>query len=90
MTALELAEVDPAAEPAHPRLFDLVRYHDPSGVSGMGIVAQGMQTRDGAVSLRWCVPGMPSTWGLFDSVEDLIQLHGHNGLTVVRFLDGGE
>jgi hypothetical protein len=89
-SAYELAEVDHDHRPAGPRTFDLVRYHDMSGVSGEGIVAQGAQMRDGAIALRWCVPGKPSTWNLFDSIEDVVTLNGHNGLTVVRFHDGGD
>lgn len=82
------AEFDPAIKPAAPRVFHLVRYDDVSFVSGTGIVAQGMQARDGAVALRWCVPGLPATWNLFDSIEDMLLLNGHKGRTVVKWADG--
>lgn len=84
---LELAEVDPDARPAAPRVFHLVRYDDVSGVSGTGIVGQGMQARDGAVALRWCVPGMPAAWNLYESIDDLLLVAGHNGRTVVKWAD---
>lgn len=36
-----------------PRTFELVRYRDPSGVSGTGVVAEGCLFTDGSVALRW-------------------------------------
>lgn len=84
---LELATPDPDRPPAMPRVFNLVRYDDVSDVSGTGIVAQGVQARDGAVAIRWCVPTLPATWNLFDSIEDLLLLNGHNGRTVVKWAD---
>lgn len=67
------------------RRFLLVRHADPSGVSGTGIVAQGVEFTDGAVALRW-IGSHPSTvaWG---SVEHIRMIHGHSGRTVVRWID---
>lgn len=72
----------------HPRTFDLVRFHDVSGVSGEGIVAQGVQFTDGQVALQWPQPGR--SVAVWDSVDALLSIHGHNGLTVVRFHDGDD
>ena len=83
---MTIAEVDPDVSPAHPRTFDLVRFHDVSGVSGEGIVAQGVQFPDGQVALQWPKPGRAVA--VWDSVDALLSIHGHNGLTVVRFHDG--
>lgn len=69
-----------------PRTFDLVRFHDVSGVSGEGIVAQGVQFADKTVAIRW--HGEHPATAVWDSVESLLAVHGHNGLTVVRFHDG--
>lgn len=88
LDGLELAEVDPDRPPAGARAFHLVRYDDVSGVSGTGIVANGAQMPDGTIALRWCVPDLPSTWNLFDSLEDLLRLNGHKGRTVVKWCDG--
>lgn len=88
VSRLELAEADPEVAPAAPRVFHLVRYDDVSGVSGTGIVAQGMQARDGAIALRWCVPGMPASWNLYESLEDMLRVVGHQGRTVVKWADG--
>lgn len=86
---IELATADPDVPPATPRVFHLVRYDDVSDVSGTGIVAQGCQFRDGHIALRWCVPTLPATWNLFDSIDDLLLLNGHQGRTVVKWVDGG-
>jgi hypothetical protein len=85
---VELAEVDPDVPPVAGRLFHLVRYCDPSGVSGTGIVGNGVEMPDGAVALRWCVPTLPATWNLFESMADLLLLNGHKGQTVVKWVDG--
>ncbi|MGH3360497.1 MAG: hypothetical protein ACRDO7_16970 [Nocardioidaceae bacterium] len=67
------------------RRFLLVRHSDPSGVSGTGIVAQGVEFGDGAVALRWiCAHPSTAAWG---SVDDVRVIHGHSGRTVVRWID---
>jgi hypothetical protein len=67
------------------RCFELVRHADPSGVSGTGVVAYGVQFADGVVALRWsCARPATSIW---DNVDDLLSVHGHGGRTVVRWLD---
>lgn len=38
------------------RTFVLRRNEDISGVSGVGIVAEGIEFSDGVVALRWLVP----------------------------------
>lgn len=87
---ITLAEADPDIRPAHPRTFDLVRYHDVSEVSGIGIIAQGTQFRDGQTVVQWCVPNMPRAVQIWDSLDDVLTIHGHGGLTVVRFHDGDD
>ena len=69
------------------RRFRLVRHEDVSGVSGTGVVAHGAQFPDGTVALRWAVPGMPATWNLFDSIEQVELLNGHQGKTEVEWID---
>jgi hypothetical protein len=67
------------------RRFDLIRQEDPSGVSGVGRVAEGVQFTDGKVVLRW-LSGAASTV-VWDRLEDAITIHGHQGRTRVVFLD---
>lgn len=69
------------------RPFLLMRTDDPSGVSGTGAVAQGVEWSDGTVSMRW-MSHMPSFLS-FDSIEHLEKIHGHAGATRVMFIPLG-
>lgn len=68
-----------------PRRFVLDRRKDISGISGTGVVARGVEFHDGAAVLRWCV-GRKST-AIYDSMDDLVAIHGHDGSTQVRWID---
>lgn len=61
------------------RLFWLHRKVDVSGVSGVGIVAEGVVFSDGHYALRWL--GALSTTEFGDRLEDCAAIHGHNGAT---------
>ena len=65
--------------------FVLDRAEDHSGISGTGIVAEGVMFSDGTSVLRWVV-GLRST-AVYNSMDDLVAIHGHNGSTQVRWLD---
>lgn len=60
--------------------FHLQRDEDETGISGTGVVAEGVEFSDGRVVLRWVVGDHQSTvvWDSIDSVE---QIHGHGGRT---------
>ncbi len=73
--------------PRRMRRFVLWRKEDQTGVSGTGIVAQGIQFGDGRVSLRW-LSDHASTAN-FDSIDDVRAIHGHDGATVVDWMDAG-
>ncbi len=66
------------------RRFVLNRHEDESGVSGTGIVAQGTLYDSGKISLLWL---NSNSFGLWDDIEDMLKVHGHNGKTVVDFID---
>lgn len=68
------------------RRFVLDRISDTSGVSGVGLVAEGVVFGDNTAVLRWNTE-LTST-AIYDSVSDLIAIHGHNGLTQLRWVDG--
>lgn len=70
-----------------PRTFELVRYRDLSGVSGTGPVAEGVEYSDGSVALRW--KGDHPATAVWPSLDDVLAVHGHEGATVVRWLDAG-
>lgn len=68
------------------RTFSLVRNEDASGVSGTGHVASGVQFVDGKCVMHWDTS--TSSIAIYESVTDLIAIHGHEGRTVVVFADG--
>lgn len=67
------------------RRFELHRAQDPSGVSGTGIVAEGVLFSDGTVAVRW--HGQHPSTAVWASLADAEHVHGHGGLTRVVFLD---
>lgn len=75
------------AAPASPtsRRFGLRRYNDISGVSGTGIVADGVQFEDGSVALRW--RGKAPATAVWASIELMLVAHGHEGATVIEWYD---
>jgi hypothetical protein len=70
-----------------PRRFVLNRIEDETGVSGIGLVAHGVQFPDGTVVLRWCVGEHRSTV-IWDSMAAVEAIHGHGGKTRIDWIDG--
>lgn len=68
------------------RRFVLYRELDISGVSGTGIVAEGVVFSDGSVALRWTTNGVHSTV-IHESIQTVLAVHGHNGSTVIQWID---
>lgn len=70
------------------RRFELHRDEDVSGVSGTGIVAEGVAFSDGGpVALRWTSEWPTSVVFHDRGVESLEAVHGHNGRTRIVWLD---
>jgi hypothetical protein len=67
------------------RRFVMERDEDVSGVSGTGIVAEGVVFTDGTTVLRW-VTEYTST-AIYPSVGELITIHGHGGATRLHWVD---
>lgn len=67
------------------RRFELHRDTDPSGVSGVGVVAQGVVFTDGVAAMRWL--GGENSTVVFDSIGALMRIHGHAGATRLVWLD---
>jgi hypothetical protein len=67
------------------RLFYLRRDEDLSGVSGTGIVAEGVQFTDGTCAMRWLTA--TASTAVYASIKDLTWIHGHNGATHVAFVE---
>jgi hypothetical protein len=69
------------------RRFTLVREQDVSGVSGIGIVAEGVMFSDGTCVLRW-LSANPST-NVYTGIAAIKTIHLHHGLTSLRWVDPG-
>lgn len=67
------------------RRFVLRRVTDVSGVSGTGVVAEGIQFTNGWCALTWLTPA--TSCGVYPNLVELERIHGHNGATVVEFVD---
>lgn len=70
------------------RRFHFERVEDASGVSGCGVVAEGIVFSDGKVALEWF--GTHSSTNLYSSLEDVQFIHGHQGKTRIIFDDPEE
>ncbi len=68
------------------RRFHLLRIRDVSGVSGTGIVANGVEWPDGTVTVRW--RGVRPSTVNWNSMGDVKAIHGHGGATVIVWEDG--
>lgn len=69
------------------RRFQLHRDIDETGVSGTGVVAEGVLFTSGRVALEW--PSEFPTSVVFHDrgIESVEAVHGHNGKTRIVFLD---
>jgi hypothetical protein len=65
--------------------FILVRKEDVSGVSGTGIVAEGVQFTNGKCVLAWLTKFQ--SVAIYDNIEDVVSIHGHDGRTSVVMED---
>jgi hypothetical protein len=67
------------------RRFNLIRHEDVSGVSGTGVVCEGVVFSDGRTVLRWLRAG--GSTAVYDSVEQMEAIHGHDGRTSLEWVD---
>lgn len=67
------------------RRFNLVRREDVSGVSGTGIVAQGIEFDNGKASMCWL--GTYHTIENADNIHVIERIHGHDGRTTISWID---
>lgn len=67
------------------RRFQLFRDQDASGVSGTGLVAEGIEFTSGMVAMTWlsqhrCV-------NVYENMKTVEELHGHDGMTRIVYVD---
>jgi hypothetical protein len=67
------------------RRFYLERAEDASGVSGTGIVAEGVVFTTGYVALTWLTHLQCNSF--YHSVDVMLKIHGHHGRTRIVYID---
>lgn len=73
------------------KMYYLRRDEDVSGKSGCGRVAQVAEFDDGTAVLHWNLGANSSqvaSTEIFNSVADLLAIHGHNGRSVLEPIEG--
>lgn len=69
------------------RRFELHRDQDVSGISGAGVVAEGVEFTSGVVALRW-LSEWPTSVVFHDRGMAAVEaVHGHGGATRIVWLD---
>lgn len=69
------------------RRFELHRHTDVSGISGTGVVAEGVVFYDGRVATRWVSSKKIAQTCVWDSIEHVEEIHGHGGATDIVWID---
>jgi hypothetical protein len=74
-------------DPSHelPRRFVLDRVTDPTGISGTGVVAWGVEFPDGTCVIRWATATRSTA--VYGSLADVHAIHRHGGATEVIWVD---
>lgn len=76
-------EVNPLTD-CRSRRFVLQRNEDETGISGTGVVAEGIEFSTGWCALSWMTSA--HSVGIYPNVKELERIHGHNGRAVVVWL----
>jgi hypothetical protein len=67
------------------RRFQLHRSEDVTGLSGTGIVAEGLQFTAGGCVIMWL--SEHTSLGIYASIQEIEAIHGHGGKTIVKWID---
>ena len=67
------------------RRFVLIRKKDINGISGTGIVAEGIQFADGEIVMRWF--GDLTSIEIHKNMQMMLKIHGHEGASQVHWID---
>lgn len=67
------------------KIFFLERSQDVSGISGVGIIAEGCLFDSGEAVVHWF--GAHASINIYKSIDDILFVHGHNGSTKLIFKD---
>ena len=78
-------KLKPISSTSQMRRFMLIRVEDLTGVSGTGEVAEGTVFSSGLAVIHWLRE--PYAMGVYQTLEDVISVHGHEGRTQLQFID---
>ena len=81
----------PKLAPRGIRAFTVFRREDESGVSGDGIVIEGVELATGQCIVHWLFPPPRGGIAVFDSMDDFIKVHigpHPSNKTIITFQDG--
>lgn len=72
---------------ALPRVFILQREIDSTGISGVGVVAWGVEFPDGVCAVRWTAQWPTSVVFHERGMASIEAIHGHVGQTKITYID---
>ena len=74
------------------RTFTIARQSDETGVSGVGVVIEGVVLATGQAIIHWLTPAPRGALAIFDSMDDFIKIHirPHPGNASILTWDDGE
>jgi hypothetical protein len=81
----------PKLAPRGIKTFTVCRNYDESGVSGEGVVIEGVVMATGHCVIHWLYPPPKGGIAIFDSIEDFLKVHVHPhpaNKTIITFEDG--
>ncbi len=67
------------------RRFVLIRSEDPTGISGTGLITEGIEFLSRKCVLSWLTEY--TSVAMYDDIETLMKIHGHDGLTKLHWVD---
>lgn len=67
------------------KTFKLLRHEDITGISGTGVVAEGVEFSKGHVVVAW-LSDKPSIV-IHENIENVLAIHGHGGKTELIWND---
>ena len=74
------------------RTFRMERRHDVGGVSGTGVVLEGVEFSTGKVVAHWLTPAPTGSLVIWDSMEQFraVHIYSHPENQTVMYFDDGE
>jgi len=83
----------PKLAPQGIRTFTVARRHDETGVSGEGVVIEGVTLATGQCVVHWLYPPPRGGIAIFDSMSDFVKVHidpHPSNRTIITYDDGDQ